>query len=215
MSKGERLEKLIKESPYKNVSRFSKASGVPYTTIKSFIERDLNKAAIDSVVKIAKTLNVSVEYLIEEEIPLKQEASSSDYPYLPVHVAAGLPEMIDPVSEDDVETISIPDAIMGKWAGSDDIYIMRVNGESMNKIIPNHSLIAVKKIDISNLQNGDIVVYSNHYEYSVKRFYKFDDRLVFKPHSTDVSYSDNNVPFDSYHNIKIHGKVVLYIVNLD
>ncbi|WP_077317622.1 LexA family protein [Virgibacillus proomii] len=169
---------------------------------------------IGNIQKIADYFGVKKSDLIEEK-GKNPVFTTTKYPFLPVSVAAGLPEVVDPVTEDNIETISIPDAIMGKWAGSDDIYIMRVNGESMNKIIPNHSLIAVKKIDISNLQNGDIVVYSNHYEYSVKRFYKFDDRLVFKPHSTDVSYSDNNVPFDSYHNIKIHGKVVLYIVNLD
>src|SRR5690625_2525018 len=102
MSKGKRLERLIEESPYKNISQFSKVSKVPYTTIKSFIERDLHKAGVDNVFKVARTLGVSVDYLISDETDshvdkeeqkdyITNKSNRSSYHYLPTSISAGLP----------------------------------------------------------------------------------------------------------------------------
>jgi repressor LexA len=213
MSVGERIKKRRKQLKL-SVDELAKKLGKNRATIYRYESNDIENMPYEIVEPLAKALNVSPAYIMGWD-EAENKTLSTNYPFLPVHVAAGLPEMVDPIKEKDVETISIPDAVMGKWAGRKDIYFMRVNGESMNKIIPNDSLIAVKKIDVRDLENGDIVVYSNHYEYSVKRFYKLDDRLVFKPCSTDIRFTDYNVPFDSCHELKIHGKVVLYIVNLD
>ena len=214
MGKGERLKRLIEESSFKNISRFSKASEVPYTTIKSFIERDLNKASIDSVVKIAKTLDVSVEYLIGED-PLQESSvkeSSSSYFYYPQSVSAGLPMHVDGVT--DANEIDVPDSVMGKWAKDRDVFMMKINGESMNKTIPHGSLIAVKQFNLENLKEGDIVLYSHNNEYSVKRFYRSNGSVIFRPHSSDLRFTDNVIPSDDS-NLIIHGKVVVYIVELD
>ncbi|MDT2294903.1 S24 family peptidase [Paenibacillus larvae] len=121
------------------------------------------------------------------------------------------------ITEDNLETITLPDAMMGKWAGSEDIYIMRVNGESMNKVIPHNSLIVVKDVELSELKNGDIVVYSNGNEYSVKHFYKdeVNNRVIFRPDSTDPSFTDYLVSYEDTTEIKIHGKVVMYVVDSD
>ncbi|MDI5788751.1 S24 family peptidase [Bacillus licheniformis] len=47
---------------------------------------------------------------------------------------------------------------------------MRINGDSMNRIMPHDSLIAVRPVPLSNLRDGDIVVYSDGGDYAVKRF---------------------------------------------
>src|SRR5699024_2504580 len=107
---------------------------------KSTMSRYFNEKRdfpINDVGKYADALNVNVEYLLGLD---KSESPSNEYKHLPVKVAAGLPENIESVN---AEKISIPDSIMGKWAGQSDIMIMRVNGESMNKTIPDQSLIAV------------------------------------------------------------------------
>lgn len=66
----------------------------------------------------------------------------------------------------------LTDVLLGKWAGCTKIFFMRLNGESMNKVLPNNTWIAVKKFDICDIKNGDIVVFSNDQEYSVKRMYR-------------------------------------------
>src|SRR5690625_5449021 len=78
----------------------------------------------------------------------------------------------------------------------------------MDNIIPDGSLIAYEPVsDAYKLHNGDIVVYSNDYEYSVKHYYKHNDTLVFKPNSTNPIHHDQTYNIDD--NITIHGKVVL------
>ena len=103
---------------------------------------------------------------------------------------------------------------MGKWAGQDDIFIMKVNGESMNNVMPHGSLIAVKPIEAHQIKDGDIVVYSDGGDYSVKRFYRDENRLIFRPDSSDPSFYDYVTDINNDELI-IHGKVVVYIVELD
>lgn len=62
MKRGEFLTAVMEQKGY-NVMSLSKASGVPYTTIRSMIERDLANASIDNVLKICNVLDISVESL--------------------------------------------------------------------------------------------------------------------------------------------------------
>jgi transcriptional regulator with XRE-family HTH domain len=62
MERGEFLTKIMEEKGY-NAMSLSKASGVPYTTIRSMIERNLNNASVDNVIKICQVLEISVESL--------------------------------------------------------------------------------------------------------------------------------------------------------
>src|SRR5699024_9364743 len=139
-----------------------------------------------NIQRIADYFGIKKSDLIEDKSS-KPVFTSTEYNYFPVGIAAGLPENIESVNS---EKISIPDSIMGKWAGQSDIMIMRVNGESMNKTIPDQSLIAVKPTNLANLKDGDIVVYSDNHEYSVKRMYKQDEHIVFRPDSTDIRFTD-------------------------
>ena len=90
---------------------------------------------------------------------------------------------------------------------------MRVNGESMNRVIPNGSLIGlITNISPSSLSNGDIVVFSNNYEYSVKRFFKDkkNKRYIFNPDSYETCFDDIIIPFDNSDGLNIIGKVIMY-----
>ncbi|MEV2698841.1 XRE family transcriptional regulator [Paenibacillus larvae] len=192
--------------------------GVKHNTISSY-EKGTNEPEQDMLFSLAKALDVSINDFfppINESLVTNVPLGSSVYPYYPVSISAGLPLEVESISRLDTETISLPDSIMGRWAGSRDIYCMRVNGESMNKVIPHNSLIAVKNFELSNLANGDIVVYSNGHEYSVKRFYndEVNKRVIFRPDSTDPSFTDYVVSYEEAKNLKIHGKVVIYVVEL-
>ena len=165
--------------------------------------------------QIAKLFKVSIDDLMEKDLSNPTEKFSvtvSSYNHFDTPISAGLPDRVEAVT--DVDKIEIPDSIMGKHAGQKDIFITRVNGESMNRIIPDCSLIAVKPIDIHQIKQGDIVVYSDNGDYSVKRFYKNEDQLIFRPDSNDDSFFDYITSTENT-NLKIHGKVVVYIVELD
>jgi len=206
------LESLLSKTG-KTVSDLSNDIGISYSTVSDW-KNGKKMPRGGSLQTLADYFNVNLSSLLEEKktnlIELSQP--SSEYTYFPVHASAGVPIRIDSLT--DAETITIPDAVLGKHAGDDELFFMRVNGDSMNKVIPHQSLIGVKPIQINELKDEDIIVYSDGYNYSVKRFYRDEDRLIFRPESYDASFTDYTVR-EPYEDLRLHGKVVIYIVNLD
>lgn len=138
-----------------------------------------------------------------------------EYNFFDANVAAGVPTSIEAFDEDHSEQIAIPDLILGKHAGSTELFFTSVNGESMNNTIPNKSIIAVKKIEsYMELADNDIVVFSNDNEFSVKRFINDtrNNRIIFRPDSSDVSFTDLVIDYENANNLVIYGKVVVYVV---
>lgn len=214
MNVGERIKKRRKELKY-SVDYVAEAMGKNRATVYRYESNEIENMSLDIIVDLAKVLKVDPGYLMGWKNNQEDLVSSVEYDYFPVSISAGLPIEVDGVTE--TEKINIPNTIMGKWAGDKDIKIMRINGESMNKTMPHNSLIAVKPVELSNLKNDDIVVFSDDHEYSVKRYYddKDNERIVFRPHSTDRMFIDNTFPYDNLDGLQIHGKVVLYIVESD
>src|SRR5690625_3258008 len=206
---GENIRKLRQAKGLTQQQLADKMGASNYTTISKW-ESGANSPRGGDLVELSKLFNVSVDELlgINNNVTLK-----SDYKFIPTAISAGLPIEVDGITE--AKTISIPDNIMGKWAGNKDIFITRINGDSMNRVMPDDSLIAVKPIEsIKQLKDGDIVVFSHDHEYSVKRFYQYDDMIVFRPDSDDIQFSELRLPKNDIENLQIHGKVILYIVNL-
>lgn len=187
-----------------------------YTTISHW-ESGKNSPSGKDLMILSEYFKVSTDSILGLEqlhIPENQEF---EYDFYPVSVAAGLLSSIEGITEDSIEKITLPDSLMGKHAGDSDIFLMRVNGDSMNKVIPHESMIAVKKVNLDALCDNDVVVFSNENEYSVKRYFndKVRKEYVFGAESTDRSFRDHFIPYEEADNLAIHGKVVLYIVSTD
>ncbi|WP_210469682.1 XRE family transcriptional regulator [Sporosarcina sp. 6E9] len=227
MKRAEVIESLI-DRDWSSKKKFAENIGIPPTTLQSILTRGVGKASVDNIIKVCKGLGITVERL--EELSNQTDADKimeifgnhetnidGQYDYYPIPVAAGLPTSIEGISSDDVQKISIPNAVMGKWANHNDIFTMKVNGDSMNNIFPHGSLIAVKKVEFEQLRTDDIVVFSDEHEYSVKRYYNDveNERIIFSPDSTDRSFTDYSISYQEAKSLKIHGKVVVYIVELD
>lgn len=187
----------------------AKETGVAYTTIRSMLERDFVNASIDNTSRICKALGLTLDDLIGGQS--EGNVRETNYEYIVHPVSAGLPESVEGVA--DISDIAIPDSIMGKYAGQADIKMMRINGESMNRVIPDKSLIAVKRTALCNIKDGDIVVYNDNYEYAVKRMYRAGDNVIFRPDSHNPAFTDYVTAADEH--LDIIGKVVIYIVELD
>ena len=156
------------------------------------------------------TIATELEWLISKSPKYEEKLSYSEYPYIPDAVAAGIPETIDGMSN--LPKIPIADEILGKYARRKNIIIMRVNGESMNRVIQNGSIIGIyTDIDAKNLKDGDLVVFNHDYNYSLKRFYKTPELLIFRPDSTDASFTDIIYKVDD--DIRIVGKVIMSSIN--
>lgn len=194
-----------------SADRLGEVIGKNRATIYRYESGDIENMPIEALEPIAKALNVSPAYLMGWEDD--KEEIMSEYTFIPASISAGDPIDVESIDAEDTSIIKVPDALMGKWAGQSDIFMMRINGESMNKIIPHGSVIGVKKMNPINLSDGDIVLYSEDNGYSVKRFYRRNGSFIFRPDSTDNSFIDNMVPEDSP-TLKIYGKVVVYIIEL-
>lgn len=215
MTVGERIRNRRKQLKL-SVDQLAAKLNKNRATVYRYESNDIDNMPLTVLEPLAKALGVTPAYLMGWESE-ELSKNTSEYPYIPISISAGLPLSVDSICQDDIDTISLPDSVMGKWSGSNGIFIMRVNGESMNNIIPHYSLIAVKPISVQNLNDGDIVVYSDGDSYAVKRFYKDDtnERLIFRPDSKNDKFTDYIVPFSEAGNIKIHGKVVVYIVEMN
>ena len=176
----------------------------------------------DKLYLIATSLGVDPAWLMGYDLDSRSEQKRSDqsvgsssYNYFDAGLSAGALMDVDPFTDQDIETITLSDIIMGKYAGDTNIIITNIDGESMNRIIPNGSLIAIKKVDsVYDLNDGDIVVFQDGGEMAVKRFY-FDRRhniINFTPDSTDPSFRPINYVDDDLDDVTIIGRVVIYQV---
>lgn len=215
MTVGNRIKRRRKQLKI-SAEKLGQMIGKNRATIYRYESNDIENMPYDVLIPLAESLRVSPAYLMGWE-DINPTLLNTEYPFIPVTVAAGLPLNVDAISEDEIEQIAIPDIIMGKWTGNKDVFLMKINGDSMNKIIPNNSLIAIKQTCLESLKEGDIVVFSNENEYSVKRFYNDveNERFIFRPDSNDTRFVDYIVSYQSSQNLKLHGKVVVYIVEQD
>lgn len=185
-----------------------KLIGKDRATIYRYEKNEIENVPYTIICNIAEALNVHPAYLMGWE----DVESGSSYTYFPVSVSAGTLLEVSAVTNGN--TISIPDHLLGRWAGQKDLFFIRVNGDSMNRILPDGSLIAVKPINRDDLKNNDIVVFSVSYDYGVKRYLRKDNDILFKPESFNEFHTDYKTTADN-ENLCIHGKVVWYSTELD
>lgn len=87
----------------------------------------------------------------------------------------------------------------------EEYFFLRVNGESMNKVIKNNAFALIHKQDI--VENGEIaVVLVNGYEATLKKFTKQGNLIILEPQSDDNSFETQ--VYDKSTSVKILGKYV-------
>ena len=212
-----RFKKVIEQQ---NITQteLSKKTGITQSSISDWLNGKYSPKQ-DKIDILSRALNVSPAYLMgwneeaEDKVTIIGKADiMKTFKYIPSSVAAGSPENID---GQNYQQISIPSSFLGKYANHSNLIIMKVNGDSMNKIIPDGSLIGILPYETSyDIQDGDIVVFNDEsYNYSVKRYYKVDSKIIFKPESTSPIFTD--IVYDlTEENVEIIGKVVMYNVIL-
>ena len=224
--------KYLRNSRGMDQAKFAKAVGKSVSTVSEWESGKYTpKAGV--LADIAALFDVKLDDLMSSDlseprmfIAPKQTAIDNaldsipgihSYPYIPADISAGTPERVDAITPDQLEQVAVPDAVMGKWAGHTDISLMRANGESMNRVIPNGSLIGVRKIqEVSELDDGDIVVFDCDGDYAVKRFYNDKEHraYIFQPDSDKPNFFPVTHGYDDDDLVRIIGRVVMYVVEL-
>ena len=218
MRKNKELVSIIKdllEQNHQYSSDLAKAIGVSKSAMSYYLngQREFPVNRLDDAADFLKT---SVEYLLG----LQDTASvpSKEFNFIDATVSAGLPSNVDPFTSDDMKKIPVAEEFLGKYKNADDLLMVKVAGDSMNRVFPDKSLIGVKKIDsIKDLKDGDIVVFSDSGDFCVKRIY-INPKLklvIFTPDSTDKNFFPITYQFSNMEEIKIWGKVVVYTVTIE
>ncbi len=142
--------------------------------------------------------------------PENIEDDSFSYTHIPDGISAGPFQRV--AAHTRLPKINVPDLIMGRYAHDRDIVFMHVNGDSMNRVIADGSLIGVKtNLDRYQYKDGDIVIASDGRDYTVKYFY--DDpahnQFILVPNSTDRSFTPIICRYDE-DDYTLFGRVVIY-----
>ena len=192
--KGESLEKIAK---FLNVTIQTISN---YETEK----RDMNP---DTILKLSEYFGVSTDYLWGKSDARNNtsniDESDKKFYMCPVYgqISAGQPNWAEECIEG---RLPLDPDLMG-IVNPEEHFFLRVNGESMNKVVRNGAFALIHKQDM--VDDGEIaVVLVNGYDATLKKFTRQGDMIILEPQSNDDSFKtqvyDKNTP------IKILGKYV-------
>ncbi|MBS9336445.1 helix-turn-helix domain-containing protein [Fructobacillus papyrifericola] len=141
-----------------------------------------------TLLKIAHGLNVSqddifkVAGFVADSPSNELNITGINTVSIPIYgrISAGYPEG----AKEDIEGhVKIDDDLIERY-GKDNLIGLRVNGESMNKVVPNGAVAILAKIDKGEITNGDICgVIIDGEAATLKHVYQYPDRIRFEPDS--------------------------------
>ena len=199
----ERLVKLRKEL---NLTQEEFAQRIGYTrTAISAWEIGRNEPSNADTVKIADFFGVSTDYLLGKSDSRNNtsniDESDKKFYMCPVYgqISAGQPNWAEECIEG---RLPIDPDLMG-IVNPEEHFFLRVNGESMNKVIRNGAFALIHKQDI--VEDGEIaVVLVNGYDATLKKFTRQGNMIILEPESNDDSFKTQ--VYDKTTQIKILGK---------
>jgi repressor LexA len=217
---GKRLKEARLDKGF-TLKELGKIVGLNDATLSRYERGNVARIKLPMIEALSSALKVDVLWLMgvsqKRNAENKSFENTSFYDFMPYSVAAG--STLEIPQGDCFNKIEIPDVFLGKHAGKKSILVTTVNGESMNKEIPNGSYIFVDRCydDSESIKTGNIVLAKNCYGYTVKKFIKdnANDRFILKPNSTDESFADIVIDSDNFENFKIIGKLIGVYKNLD
>ena len=178
----------------------AKITNVPYSTVASWCNA-LYYPRIDKIEMLANYFNILKSDLVENKE--KKDTVQSQYYFVPVYgqIFAGQPNW----AEECIEGRIPIDPNLMNIINPEEHFFLRVNGESMNKVIKNGAFALIHKQDV--VKNGEIaVVLVNGYDATLKKFTKQDNLIILEPQSTDDSFKTQ--VYDKNTTIKVLGKYV-------
>lgn len=206
--------RLLRESRGLTTTEIASMLGVSQSTISTW-ENGVKLPRADALDKITKFFNVSLSILMSTT-----EIKKSDLDVkIPLYgeIAAGALSTLEATTDENINMLNIPVQFLNGHSAERGIFALHVNGESMNKIIPNRSYVICLPIDKSDLADGQIVIFSHDGDYSMKRFLndEEDEVLIFRPESYDVKFRDIVIDYNTIRDLKVYAKVIGYYVNLE
>lgn len=108
-----------------------------------------------------------------------------------------------------LEKVTVPSDILKE--SKDNYFVLKANGDSMNKIISNDHYVVVldfRKTSNTFLKTNDIVIARNGSEYTMKRVRKTDTMVHFEPDSYIDEFEIQSFSINDFNELLIVGKVI-------
>jgi len=200
----QRLSELIKNSNY-ILNDMEEAVGKKAATISRYASGEIKGVKRSTIVRLADFFGVNPAWLagLSDNKYVNKNNTNTQYYMCPVYgqISAGVPNWAEECIEG---RLPLDTDLMG-IVNPEEHFFLRVNGESMNKIIKNGAFALIHKQDL--VDDGDIaVVLVNGYDATLKKFTKQDDFVILEPQSNDESFKSQ--VYDKTTPIKIIGKYV-------
>lgn len=195
----------IRES--KGISKSELARRIDVSDVQiGYWESGKNEPRMGKVQQLADTLGVTMDDLIfGTNKSGNQVKQSSKMVPLYGSIAAGIPLEAIPVEE----YIEIPEEIGNSYP---EAFLLKVNGDSMSKVVPNGAYALITPYDGDDINNGDVVaVQVNGYEATLKRFYKLQNTVVLEPDSYNTEHIAKNYSGDEMESLRVIGKMVWFM----
>lgn len=156
---------------------------------------------------IAGILGITTDDLLFENTSNNFATKKTISSQIPLYgsIAAGTP--LEMVAVEDL--IEIPQYIAERYPSS---FLLKVNGDSMNKIVPNGAYALIEPCE--EVINGEIAaVVVDGFDATLKRFHRLQNTIVLEPDSYNADHISKmfNCNKDECESIKIIGKMVWFM----
>ena len=168
--------------------------------------RDIKSSTL---IKLSATLGVTISYLLGMENASIPNTAMTDVPLYGA-IAAGTPTEMTSVED----TQPVPNKIHARYP---DAFLLRVEGESMNRILPNGCFALVDPCSEIYRDGLPYAVCVNGYDATIKRVRKLNNGFVLEPDSTDPTYQPKVFNYNEPGTmaITVIGRVVYYVLPTD
>ena len=161
------------------------------------------------VLKLSAVLGVTVSYLLGMTDNNEPEDDFVDVP-LYGSIAAGTPILMDSAES----MHPVPTIVRKRYP---DAFLLRVEGNSMNRILPNGSFALINPCEDVTADNKPYAVCVNGYSATIKRVRKLANGFELAPDSIDPTYKPVVYDYgvEGTETITVIGRVVWYCVPFD
>jgi len=181
---------------------FAKSIGVSEGTVRGW-ETGRREPKLNTIEHIAKVYNVSPAWLsgYGEEVSIDDEVELNFYG----SVSAGNFEEVQQVRE----KMNVPVSIF-KNIDAEECFVIRVNGDSMNRVLANGTYVVVHDYRNSSYEpkTSDILLIRNGSSHTLKRVRVTDTKIHFEPDSYIDEFVTETYDIDYSDDIEVIGRVI-------
>lgn len=168
--------------------------------------RDIKSSVL---IKLSAVLGVTISYLLGIE---NTSIPNNDMVEVPLYgaIAAGTPIEMIPVENSQ----PVPSEVRRRYP---DAFLLKVEGDSMNKILPNGCYALVDPCDTVEHNGAPYAVCVNGYDATIKRVNRLNNGFELAPDSNDPTYSKQvfNYNEPGTQTITVIGEVVYFVLPFD